>query len=246
MKPLIACLITFAFTLVAAISSAAASSVESGNSYRFQVLLDNKPIGFHHFDLTETEGGKKVESRARFDVKLLFITAFKYRHQSVENWRDDCLESIEASTNSNGKQQTVSAAKQDDVLAIDSNKGNQTVDGCVQTFAYWNPSILDATQLLNSQTGDYVDIDIRDLGPDTVLLGDTDVGARKYNIKSMKDYAGKPVDILIWYDETNTEWLALESKAKGDRVLRYERLDLLETHREQRQDAGLMSTRVTP
>ncbi len=44
---------------------------------------------------------ERVESRAKFAVKLLGITAFAYDHSNVENWRDGCLQAIESRTDSN-------------------------------------------------------------------------------------------------------------------------------------------------
>jgi hypothetical protein len=35
-------------------------------------------------------------------------------------------------------------------------EGTQRVDGCVLTFAYWNPEMLGQAQLLNSQDGQIV------------------------------------------------------------------------------------------
>ncbi|MFK8029723.1 MAG: DUF6134 family protein [Gammaproteobacteria bacterium] len=191
--------------------------------YNFRVFLDEKPIGYHQFDVNRSDAGKKVESEAQFDVKVLFITAFKYRHSSVERWEENCVAGIESKTSSNGKRQQVQGELVDDVLTIESSAGDQRMNGCVQTFAYWNPSILDATKLLNSQTGDYVDVEVVSLGPDTLTLGENQTDAVKYNLRSTPDYEGKPVDITLWYDSSGTEWLALESLAKGDRTLRYER-----------------------
>ncbi len=211
--------------LLAAALMMPVSASQVSSSYNFRVLLDEKPIGYHEFELSHEDAIKRVSSTAKFDVKLLFITAFKYRHSSSERWQDNCLTGIEAQTNSNGKRQNVNAQRVDDALRINSSSGTRQVDGCVQTFAYWNPSILEASQLLNSQTGDYVDVEVTSLGTDRVKLGDTEVEARKFKLKSAPDYDGEPVDITLWYDPSVEQWLALESAAKGDRMLRYERIN---------------------
>jgi hypothetical protein len=68
---------------------------------------------------------------------------------------------------------------------------------------------------LNPQTGEYVDVDVEELGTDTVKIAGQQVVARSVRITAPK------VDIRLWYSE-NAEWLALESVAKGGRIIRYE------------------------
>ena len=206
-------------------TTASANQSQISSTYNFRVLLDEKPIGYHQFELSQKDSVRQVSSTARFDVKLLFITAFKYRHSSSERWKDNCLTDIDAQTDSNGKRQNVTAKRVDDVLKIDSSSGTKIVDGCVQTFAYWNPDILEATQLLNSQTGDYVDIAVTPLGTHSLKLGAGEFEARKFKLESSPDYDGKPVDITLWYQASDMQWLALESAANGGRTLRYELTD---------------------
>lgn len=219
---------------IAMMAGSGASQMGEPDSYNFKVYLDDKPIGYHQFELSESERGRQVTSEAKFDVKVLFINAFKYRHQSQERWTNNCLTAIDSTTNSNGKQQRVNAETVDTMLEIDSTAGEYAVDGCVQTFAYWNPSILGASKLLNSQTGDYVDVTVAKVGEGPVSVAGESVDAVQYNIKSTPDYSGKPVDITLWYNAAGTEWLALESLAKGKRKLRYERTDALSHKTEDR------------
>jgi hypothetical protein len=82
------------------------------------------------------------------------------------------------------------------------------------SFAYWDPRILRATRLLNSQTGELVPVDIRPWGVESVeVLGRRQV-AERHRI------AGKDLQIDLWY--ADGRWVALEALAAGGRVLRYE------------------------
>ena len=94
----------------------------------------------------------------------------------------------------------------------------ETVEGierCVQTFAYWNPRILDATHLLNPQTGDYVPVQVLPLGRDSI---GRHTDAQRYRL--IGDSGGKPLRIDLWYSPAR-EWLALESRTPDGRTLRY-------------------------
>ena len=187
----------------------------ASDRWEFEVLLNDKEIGQHTFDVSRTEDGRRLETEASFDVKFLFVTAFRYRHQNIELWADGCLSSIDAFTTSNGEEFAVSGGATADSFDVESKRGSESLSGCVQTFAYWNPEILDADRLLNSQTGEYEDVEVVYAGADTVQVGGTAIDADRYTMTA------KGGDISLWYARDDKRWLALEAPAKGGRTIRY-------------------------
>ena len=81
---------------------AASASSPPQDRWQFEVLLDDRPIGYHNFILSEKNGRQVISAEARFNVKFLFVNLFSYRHQNEEIWEDNCLTSINAETLSNG------------------------------------------------------------------------------------------------------------------------------------------------
>ncbi len=193
-----------------------ASAMEPDLSWRFGVLLDDKRIGFHNFHVSRDGDRQLLETEAEFDVKFLFFTAFRYRHQNVESWNDGCLSSIDASTNSNGRELDVRGRRAADGFEVTGKAGSSTLPDCVRTFAYWNPDILEADRLLNSQTGEYEDVSVAFESDDVVNVGDRTVHALRYRLSA------KAGDITLWYSTVDRRWLALEAPAKGGRTIRYE------------------------
>ena len=114
--------------------SVAAVSVGAERSYEFSVLLDGSPIGYHHFDLLPGESGLEVRSEASFDVRFLFINAFRYRHTNRELWDGECLRLIESSTRQNGEEFVVSGERVSESLEIEANGKSDRLDGCVMSF----------------------------------------------------------------------------------------------------------------
>jgi len=176
----------------------AATPDDTTREWRFNVSLDGRPIGEHRFALRDIGNSRELTSEARFRVRVLFFDAYRYDHRALETWRGDCLQQLDASTEVNGKR-TVVAVK--------------PVDECVQTFAYWNPSILEARRLLNPQTGEYEPVKVSELGAD-VIAGQP---AERFRLIS----GGKtPLEIDLWYSPAR-DWLALESRTPEGRTLRY-------------------------
>lgn len=192
------------------------SAEEAERSWEFDVRLDDKKIGVHRFDLYSADDQQVLRTEASFDVRFLFINAFRYRHENTEIWNDGCLASIEAKTDNNGDQLTVRGGAGKGAFTVLSERGEQRLAGCVRTFAYWNPSILESTRLLNSQTGEYEDVRVTLDGTDEVDLGESKVAAQRYTLTTA---AG---DIRLWYATDDRRWLGLEAPAKGGRTIRYE------------------------
>lgn len=192
---------------------------ESGPSSRaltFDVFLDDSRIGVHRFDIgTSDSGSRVVRSEASFDVKFLFFTAYRYRHQNSEVWKGDCLVGIDAVTDANGKQTAVQGARSDAGFSLRTAEAARTLPDCVMTFAYWNPAFLREPRLLNPQTGEYLDVEVTERAAERVEVGGREVIAIPYDIRA------KDMEITVWYS-SDDEWLALESVAKGDRIIRYE------------------------
>ncbi len=201
-------------TVAGSIAGAPARAADE-RAWEFEVSLDDRKIGYHSFTLREDAGRSVLETKAAFDVKLLFITAFRYRHSNVEVWDDGCLESIDARTDSNGKMYEVKGTRKAERLSIMRASGDDELEECVRTFAYWNPDVLGAERLLNSQTGEYESVVVRAEGEDRIDVNGESVAALRYTLSAA---AG---DIKLWYSKSDLCWLALEAPAKGGRTIRY-------------------------
>ena len=201
------------FALLAALA-ALASVPARADEWNFRVLLDGREVGRHAFSVQDSDGLRWVTSEARFDVRILFIPAWRYDHRAVERWDDGCLRALDSRTVTNREQESVAARTEGDGLTVTRAGGRDEHRGCVMSFAYWDPRILGATRLLNSQTGELTPVDIRPQGVETIDV----LGRRR--IAERHRIAGKGLQIDVWYAEGR--WVALEALAAGGRVLRYE------------------------
>jgi hypothetical protein len=204
-------------TLVLATLTTSVSVAEDAaeKTLMFDVFLDGKKIGYHRFEIEGPKKNAAVRSEAKFDVKFLFVTAFSYRHTAEESWTGGCLDELEARTDSNGKELSVVGERTNNAFVIETAGSEAELPECVMSFAYWNPGFLDQSRLLNPQTGEYLEVEVEELGADVVRLDGREIPARSVRITA------RQMDITLWYSE-NAEWLALESVAKGGRILRYE------------------------
>lgn len=196
----------------------AAADTTADRLWRFQVYVNDKPVGWHEFRLRSQDGQEQLSSTAEFEYTLLFVPVYRYQHQNQETWRDGCLARIESSTDANGKDYAVFGEAGDAGFMLESSKGEAVLPGCVRTFAYWNPEFLQANQLLNTQNGEYLDVAVSTPVKDSIeVLGET-VSAQRYQLTAKK------LKLDLWYSDDG-EWLALQSVYDQGRTLRYELMD---------------------
>ena len=181
------------------------------------ITLDGKPVGSQRFVLTNEDGRTRLETVADFKVKFLFATVYRYLHQNEETWEGDCLAEISSTTDANGKPYSVTGKKREGFFEVTGLNSTEKLPQCISTFAYWDPDFLQHSRLLNTQNGEYLEVEVSEPQPDVRIVKGDEVPALKYQLK-----AGE-LDLQLWYS-TDDEWLALESRTKGDRILSYELL----------------------
>lgn len=193
------------------------ASASPGKEWHFEVFLDDDPIGFHHFQLDTSGDSRVLRGAAQFRVKLLGFTVYDYSHENLERWQHDCLQHIEARTDDNGEDLFVRGSSNGEGMLLQSSSGSRDMPGCIMSFAYWNPAILDQQQLLNAQTGEYLDVEVKPLGEQTLQLQGRAVPALHYRLRTNEN------DIELWYS-SDRDWLALSTTTSGGRQLHYRRL----------------------
>lgn len=205
---------SLATSVIAAALAWPASSMDgAAREWRFDVSLDGRHIGEHRYVLRSDGDARELTSDANYSVRFLFIDAYRYEHHARESWRGDCLEQLDARTNANGTRTAVAGANRGGVFQLERGKSATPLDSCVKTFAYWNPGILTAHQLLNPQTGEYVPVKVVPKGAE--ILGGQ--ATERYRLVGA---GSEPLEIDLWYTPAR-EWVALQARTPEGRLLRY-------------------------
>jgi len=203
------------FTYAMLASPVADARNEDPSRFDFNVFLNDKKIGTHSFELQSENGIREVKSVANFKYTVFFIPAYRYEHSNNERWQDNCLIEFAASTNANGKKSEVSGSKVDESFQIDNGATPSELPECIMSFAYWNSDFLSQRRLLNQQTGEYVDVEVQEIGSESLEVRGEAVTATRFQLTSPN------ARLTLWYS-TEDEWLALESIAKNGQIIRYE------------------------
>ena len=191
------------------------TSEDSVSRWEFDVYLNDKRVGKHRYEVSRTDGIERVRSEADFNYKILFFSAYRFRHSNSERWSDNCLLGFDAETDANGKRFDVSGRRGANGFTVEDGESSFELPGCVMSFAYWNRDFLGQSSLLNPQTGEYVEVSVDESGADTVVVRGEAVPATRYRLTAYG------VDLTLWYSDDD-RWLGLESVARGGHLIRYE------------------------
>lgn len=200
------------------------SSATMAQEWAFDVYLDKSKMGQHTFTLTEKDGTTTLTSRAKFNVKVLFVNAYSYDHLAIETWNKNCLSNIESKTTENKIHTTVNGKLDSGHFVVDvSGKPQQTLPECVSSFAYWNSKIVEQNTLLNPQNGEYLKTHFDNLGTENIMVKGKPTDTTHYRLLTAPGSKIK-LNIELWYagdKADNKQWVALKSITPEGYVINY-------------------------
>lgn len=196
---------------LAFIQSATASESASG-LLKFEVALDDKPIGEHSLTFNRTPD-QALEIGIAIDLEVKFgpFTVFDYTHRNASLWQDGVLHRMRSETDDNGERHNVAIDLTVSALQVvtDSIEDYTGARGLMPT-TYWMVSTVAQDRLINSQTGEILEIEVREVGPETVPGPNGPIAATRYRMIG-------DLEIELWYDDTGI-LVSLAFEARGSEV----------------------------
>jgi len=187
---------------------------EGVTEINFQVLRKGKPFGWHNLSFQPTEdGGFTATSDVDLTAKIGPITAYKYRHDSVETWKDGRLVGLEAETLKNGKDIVAQAELTEMGLFVEGTNYNDTYPADIIPANHWNISQLYSDTMLSTEGGQPLGVAVENLGRETLTIAGEPIEATKFKLVS-------DLTVFLWYDD-NGRWLKLDFTARGSQHIEY-------------------------
>lgn len=177
----------------------------------FDVLRKGKPFGQHNVLFEPTaDGGFTATSDVELTAKIGPITVYKYRHDSVETWKDGRLVGLESNTRKEGSDLSARADVTEDGLSVEGSVHSEVYPADIIPANHWNIAQLYATTMLSTEGGQPLDVAVTNLGSDTLTIAGQDVAATKFELRS-------DLTIFLWYDDSG-RWLKLSLTARGQPI----------------------------
>ena len=195
-------------------SAAGFQAQAASETLEYTVLRDGKPIGTHAYTIDTNGADTHVQVSTNIQVKVLFITAYKFKHASEEVWSNGQLVSLKSTTDDDGTDKALTTKAEDGKITLDSVvKGQdrrQFAAAAAIPASLWNPAIVTQSSIVNTLDGKLMKVDVADAGAEQVDAGGSKITAHHYKISGELtrdlwfDDAGRLVRVSF-PDKTSTE-----------------------------------------
>lgn len=176
----------------------------------FEVLREGSPMGEHRMRFEERGEDLHVFIEIDLEVKLAFVTVFRYEHSNHEVWRDGKLVSIDTTTNDDGEEYFLRGRATELGFEIENRSGSEVLPSDILPSSYWRPETAERSQLLDTQKGRLIDVETRELRQETITVAGARIPATRHRMTG-------DLNIDIWY-AMNGELVKTAFEARGSEV----------------------------
>jgi uncharacterized protein DUF6134 len=178
---------------------------------RFRALRHGSTIGEHRVTFRPDGDRLTVETRVDIAIKVLFVTAFRFRHEATEIWRSDRLVSLKSTTDDNGTLFQVSGHAVADGFRIIGHDGPFLASAHLLTSnALWDSRIVRESRLIDVQHGG-------EIGLVTKQLGDEQVDTPQGPVRASRHHMITPYYAGSVFHDGDGRWVKGLLELKGER-----------------------------
>lgn len=185
----------------------------------FAVLRDGAEIGQHRLRFQRDGIDLIVDIDTDLQVRLAgILPVFRFQHEGREVWRNGRLVAIDTRTNDDGTRDFVRGRAIGEGFAIESAGKRALMKPDILPTSYWNRSLVEhrKLELLNSQDGRTLSVEIQPAGEELVEADGMLVWAQRYLIRG-------DLDQEIWFDGDGA-WVKGRFRAFDGSLIEYRRM----------------------
>jgi hypothetical protein len=185
---------------VAVVSLVNPAAATASTDVRFNVYRKGSAIGTHVIRFSQAGGTLKVASQVDLQVKVAFITVYRYEQTGNDDWENDVLVRTRIQTNDDGKDTLVVAEARDGQLAVEGPAGSYATQlGAMTDLGFWNEAITRGPPLVDSQTGELIKVRVEPGTRERIVVRGQTIEARRFNMAGTKGRSG-----TLWYDDAGS------------------------------------------
>ena len=179
----------------------------------FDILRTGQHVGRHEVAFAPTDDGFVARTRIDVVIKVGPFTAYAFRQEASDFWRDGRLVESRIATDDNGETSTIEAVAAADRLMIAGPGGTQSAPlGLMTDLCFWNGTIVDQERLINARDGDLRAIRAKRTSVSNLILAGHEVETACWQVVADDEPLG-----LVWYDAQG-RWVHGRLYVKGERL----------------------------
>lgn len=174
---------------------------------KFRVERDGSFVGHVMERYSPSGDDLMVDVFIAFQVKLAFITVYRYEHRAREVWREGRLVRLDTVTNDDGAPESVRGRATGDGLSIDGPVGSFVAPQDIFPSSYWHPRFPEQSRMLDSQKGRVLEFTITKVAKEQVRALGMPVDTDRFAVRG-------DIDLDVWYDAERV-WQKMAFTIKG-------------------------------
>ena len=186
---------TFLLALLLPLASAAAQtpSPPPHSHQVYEVTREGSKIGTSTTDIDRQGDAVKVKMSADINVKILYVSVYKFTSSSVENWKGGRFVAYESKADDNGTKYAVSATAVADKVTLDVNGKRTDATAGLLPASMWSRDFLKHPFVFDPDNGKKVALKVADAGDEKVVVDGVSYQTHHYKITG--DFARE-----LWFD----------------------------------------------
>lgn len=181
-------------TACSILSGTAARADGNVTTLNFAVTRNGEQIGSTAVKLRRSGDQTIAETATNIQVKIAFITVYRYEQRLTEHWSGGKLEAMSAVTDDNGSVHRVSATRSGDKLSVNADGKVSQVDPAMVPANLWNAALVRMRAALDPKDGSVMPVSVVDRGNEQLVVQGRALTAHRYSIRTT-------IPQEVWYDE---------------------------------------------
>jgi hypothetical protein len=132
---------------------AAADGVPPDGRLEFAAFRHGSDIGRGAYRFSGDSAHREVAIAVDIQVKIAFITVYRFTHRAHEVWEGARLVRMEAETNDNGTAHSVRVARDGDRLAVTADGRTSHASQDAKPLSFWHRGIMTAPDIIDPVDG---------------------------------------------------------------------------------------------
>ena len=184
----------------------------------YDIWRKNKVIGTYEILFFEKDDILNIETNIDIEVKILFITAYKFSHQSKEIWKAGKFIKIEGYSDfEDEREYFIKGEVKDGFLFASGMDGELKLDKNLIPSNYWNNDVMYQNEIFDTQKGIVRKLNVKEIGVEKIIINNTEIDCTKFILNATKHPKDKKIfpEYTLWYSK-NKELMKFKFRSTKD------------------------------
>ena len=184
----------------------------------YDIIRKNKVIGSYEILFSENNGNLNIKTNIDIEIKVFFVTVYKFLHQSKEIWKDGSFVRIDAHSDfEDEREYFIEGEIKDDFLFATGMDGKLKLDKNLIPSNFWNQDVMYRDEIFDTQKGIVRKLDVREVGTEAIIINNKTINCTKFVLNASRHPKDKKPfpEYTIWYSK-NKELMKFKFRSTKD------------------------------